>query len=145
LRPRLAVGGLFEALLKTYADAHQLTAICDVNQSRMDYQNRVFQERFGARTPVATYLASEFERKIRATLETYERTGRKLRVTFNYRYSPARLTVKDLLMRGVIGNVRRCILSGCSIVSMALIIFAGAHCDKRNSGGSYGPQGDASL
>ena len=34
-----------------------------------------------------------------------EATGRRCRVTFNYRYSPPRTQVKDLLMSGVIGDV----------------------------------------
>jgi predicted dehydrogenase len=33
------------------------------------------------------------------------RTGRNCRVTFNYRYSPPRTQVKDLLMAGTIGDV----------------------------------------
>lgn len=38
-------------------------------------------------------------------LEASRRTGRRLRVTHNYRYAPARTQVKDLLMRGTIGDV----------------------------------------
>jgi len=41
----------------------------------------------------------------RHVLETIQRTGRRLRVTFNYRYSPPRTQVKNLLMGGVIGDV----------------------------------------
>ncbi len=43
--------------------------------------------------------------KCRRILETQRRTGRSLRVTFNYRYSPPRTQVKSLLMSGVIGEV----------------------------------------
>jgi predicted dehydrogenase len=43
--------------------------------------------------------------KCRQILETQKRTGRKVRVTFNYRYSPARSQVKDLLASGVIGDI----------------------------------------
>ena len=45
------------------------------------------------------------EKKCRAILETQRKTGRKIIVTFNYRYSPHRTQVKDLLMSGVIGDV----------------------------------------
>jgi predicted dehydrogenase len=38
-------------------------------------------------------------------VDTQRRTGRSCRVTFNYRYSPPRTQVKDLLMSGVIGDV----------------------------------------
>jgi predicted dehydrogenase len=43
--------------------------------------------------------------KCRRILDTQRRTGRALRVTFNYRYSPPRTQVKSLLMSGVIGEV----------------------------------------
>jgi predicted dehydrogenase len=41
----------------------------------------------------------------RQILDARKRTGRKCRVTFNYRYSPPRAQVKDLLMSGEIGDV----------------------------------------
>jgi predicted dehydrogenase len=43
--------------------------------------------------------------KCRAILDAQRRTGRHCRVTFNYRYSPPRTQVKDLLMKGTIGDV----------------------------------------
>jgi predicted dehydrogenase len=45
------------------------------------------------------------EEKCRAILDAQRKTGRRLTVNFNYRYSPARTRVKDLLMSGVIGDV----------------------------------------
>ncbi len=41
----------------------------------------------------------------RHVLDAVKKTGRRLRVTFNYRYSPPRTQVKDLLMSGVIGDI----------------------------------------
>ena len=43
--------------------------------------------------------------KCQRIIDTQRRTGRNCRVTFNYRYSPPRTQVKDLLMSGVIGDV----------------------------------------
>ena len=43
--------------------------------------------------------------KCQRILDTQRRTGRPCRVAFNYRYSPPRTQVKDLLMSGVIGDV----------------------------------------
>ena len=43
--------------------------------------------------------------KCRRILETQAKTGKKCTVTFNYRYSPPRTQVKELLMSGVIGEV----------------------------------------
>ena len=43
--------------------------------------------------------------KCQKIIDTQKRTGKKCTVTFNYRYSPPRTQVKDLLMSGVIGEV----------------------------------------
>lgn len=43
--------------------------------------------------------------KCQRILDAQRRTGRHVRVTFNYRYSPPRTQVKDLLMQGAIGDV----------------------------------------
>lgn len=43
--------------------------------------------------------------RCQAVLDAVKRNERHLRVTFNYRYSPPRTQVKDLLMSGVIGDV----------------------------------------
>ena len=38
-------------------------------------------------------------------LDVVKSTGRNLRITFNYRYSPVRSQVKKILMEGTIGNI----------------------------------------
>jgi len=43
--------------------------------------------------------------RCRRILETRRKTGRHVRVNFNYRYMPARSQVKELLMGGIIGDV----------------------------------------
>jgi predicted dehydrogenase len=43
--------------------------------------------------------------KCQQIFDAIGKTGRKLRVTFNYRYSPPRTQVKDILMSGAIGDV----------------------------------------
>jgi predicted dehydrogenase len=43
--------------------------------------------------------------KCQAIIDTQNRTGRTCTVAFNYRYSPPRTQVKDLLMNGTIGEV----------------------------------------
>ncbi len=42
--------------------------------------------------------------KARAILDAIERTGRNLRVTFNYRYAPLSTKVRELIMQGVVGK-----------------------------------------
>jgi predicted dehydrogenase len=43
--------------------------------------------------------------KCQKIIDTQKKTGRKCTVTFNYRYSPPRSQVKDILMSGVIGDL----------------------------------------
>ncbi len=43
--------------------------------------------------------------KCRQIIDAQKETGRKCTVTFNYRYSPPRTQVKDLLMKGEIGDI----------------------------------------
>ena len=43
--------------------------------------------------------------KCQAIIDAQQRTGKQCTVAFNYRYSPPRTQVKDLLMSGIIGEV----------------------------------------
>ena len=43
--------------------------------------------------------------KAQRIIDAVKRTGRQVRVTFNYRYSPPRTQIKELLMSGEIGDV----------------------------------------
>lgn len=56
----------YQALAGTYRRTAQLVGFCDVNQTRMDYANRVIAEKFGY-SPVKTYDARQFERMIEET------------------------------------------------------------------------------
>ena len=44
--------------------------------------------------------------KLKSVLDAQRETGRSVTVTFNYRYSPARTQLKDMLMSGVIGEIQ---------------------------------------
>lgn len=43
--------------------------------------------------------------RLRAILEAQRETGRSITVTFNYRYTPARTQLKDILLSGAIGDI----------------------------------------
>lgn len=73
--------------------------------------------------------------KCRQILATVARTGRQLRVTFNYRYSPARTTVKDLLMNGTIGEIKAVHFEWLLDTNHGADYFRRWHRDKLNSGG----------
>lgn len=73
--------------------------------------------------------------KCHAILDAVERTGRKLRVTFNYRYSPARSKVRELIRDGVIGEVKQVHFEWLLDTVHGADYFRRWHRDKRNSGG----------
>jgi len=68
-------------------------------------------------------------------LDTQKRTGRKVRVTFNYRYSPPRTQVKDLLMSGVIGDILSVDFQWMLDTYHGADYFRRWHRNKQNSGG----------
>lgn len=73
--------------------------------------------------------------KCQAILDAVERTGRKLRVTFNYRYAPTRSKVKELLQQGAIGEVKSVHFEWLLDTKHGADYFRRWHRDKRNSGG----------
>ncbi len=71
-RKRYAIVGLGSrsrmfsmALLQDYSAHGELVAFCDANQTRMDYYNRTFCDKLGAK-PVATYKPEGFDAMIEA-------------------------------------------------------------------------------
>jgi predicted dehydrogenase len=75
------------------------------------------------------------EEKCRKIIETQKRTGGKCTVTFNYRYSPPRIQVKDLLMSGVIGEVLSVDFHWMLNTYHGADYFRRWHSQKRFSGG----------
>ena len=171
--------GMFaEAILGKYRDRCELVGLCDLNQTRINYYNRRFQQQFGG-APVPSYRAGDFDSmvreqkpsvvivttidrthheyiirameldcgvitekpmtidvdKCRAIFDAIARTGRTLRVTFNYRYSPLRTAVKELLMKGAIGVVKSVHFEWLLDTRHGADYFRRWHRDKRNSGG----------
>jgi predicted dehydrogenase len=73
--------------------------------------------------------------KCQRIVDTVRRTGRSLRVTFNYRYSPPRTQVKDLLMKGAIGKVLSVDFQWLLNTSHGADYFRRWHRERANSGG----------
>ena len=73
--------------------------------------------------------------KCQQILDAVERTGKSVRVTFNYRYAPARSRLKELLMAGTIGQVKSVHFEWLLDTSHGADYFRRWHRDKRNSGG----------
>ena len=75
------------------------------------------------------------EKKCQRIVDTQKKTGRQVRVTFNYRYSPPRTQVKDLLMSGVIGRVISVDFHWLLDTRHGADYFRRWHRNKENSGG----------
>lgn len=73
--------------------------------------------------------------KCQRILDATARTGRSVRVTFNYRYSPPRTQVKDLLMSGEIGDILSIDFHWLLNTHHGADYFRRWHGEKKHSGG----------
>ena len=73
--------------------------------------------------------------KCQRILDTQRQTGQKCTVTFNYRYSPPRVQVKELLMSGLIGDILSVDFHWLLDTHHGADYFRRWHRNKENSGG----------
>ena len=73
--------------------------------------------------------------KVKAIYDAIERTGKSLRVTFNYRYSPAYTRFRELIMEGKVGRPLAVDFSWVLDTSHGADYFRRWHREKQNSGG----------
>ena len=73
--------------------------------------------------------------KLGRIVETQRKTGKKCVVTFNYRYSPPRTQIKDVLMSGLIGEVLSVDFNWLLDTRHGADYFRRWHRNKENSGG----------
>lgn len=179
---QIGIGGrarfFYEAIAGDFQKTAELVGFCDLNQTRMDYANRVLREKYGL-DPVPTYHVQDFdtmidrekpdvvlvtsidrthhlyiiramekgcdvitekpltvdEVKAQAILDAIRRTGRKLRVTFNYRYAPHNSKIRELIRDGAIGEVFSVHFEWLLNTEHGADYYRRWHRDKRNSGG----------
>ena len=74
-------------------------------------------------------------KKCQEIIDCIERTGKELRVTFNYRYAPHNTQIRDLIMKGTIGKVTQVHFEWMLNTSHGADYFRRWHRDKKNSGG----------
>lgn len=166
------------ALLTDYRETCELVALCDINQTRMDFHNQEFCEKYNV-PAIPTFHASRFDEMVETArpdvvivttidrahhryiiramelgcdaitekpltvdsqkcleiLNAIRTTGRNLKVAFNYRYAPVRSKVKELLLSGVIGEVKSVHFEWLLNTRHGADYFRRWHRDKRNSGG----------
>lgn len=75
--------------------------------------------------------------KCQDIIDAIKRTGRNLRVTFNYRYAPHNSKVRELIMNDTIGEVKSVHFEWMLNTSHGADYFRRWHRDKRNSGGLF--------
>ncbi|MBQ2719407.1 MAG: Gfo/Idh/MocA family oxidoreductase [Clostridia bacterium] len=73
--------------------------------------------------------------KCQEILDAIDRTGKSLRVTFNYRYAPHNTKLRELIMNDTIGKVTQIHFEWLLNTSHGADYFRRWHRDKRNSGG----------
>lgn len=73
--------------------------------------------------------------KCQAILDAQKRTGKHLRVSFNYRYAPHNTLVRKLIRDGAIGDVKQVHFEWMLSTNHGADYFRRWHRDKRNSGG----------
>ncbi|BFT71043.1 Gfo/Idh/MocA family protein [Paenibacillus sp. P36] len=168
----------YSAMAENFRETTELLALCDINQTRMDYAKQQLQMKFD-HPEVRTYKPEAFDRmieiekpdvvivtsvdrthhtyiiramelgcdvitekpmtideeKCRQILETVEKTGQNVRVTFNYRYAPHHTKVRELIEEGVIGQVNSVHFEWLLNTKHGADYFRRWHRDKKNSGG----------
>ena len=168
----------YRALVEDFAEPCELVAFCDLNQTRMDYANKIIEQELNGK-PVPTYRCDRFDemvknekvdtvivttidrthhryicramelgcdvitekpmtvdaKKCQQILDTIKRTGKELRVTFNYRYGPHNGKIRELIMDGVVGQVFSVHFEWLLNTRHGADYFRRWHRDKRNSGG----------
>lgn len=73
--------------------------------------------------------------KCQEIIDAVKRTGKSLRVSFNYRYAPHHSKLRELIMNDVIGDVKQVHFEWLLNTSHGADYFRRWHRDKRNSGG----------
>ncbi|SFI85791.1 Oxidoreductase family, C-terminal alpha/beta domain [Paenibacillus sp. UNC496MF] len=179
---QVGIGGraefFYSAIANHYRETSELVAFCDINQTRMDYANKLLTEKYdypaartykhdefarmiGAEKPDAvivtsvdrthhTYIIQALElgcdvitekpmtvdeAKCQQILDAVHRTGRQVRVTFNYRYAPHHTKARELIAKGTIGDVTSVHFEWLLNTQHGADYFRRWHRDKRNGGG----------
>jgi len=116
-------------LAETRPDAVIVTTMCSTHH---EYLVRAMEQGCDVITEKPITTNAEACQKI---LDTTARTGRQCRVTFNYRYSPPRSQVKDILMSGEIGDILSVDFHWLLNTFHGADYFRRWHSQKKNSGG----------
>jgi predicted dehydrogenase len=106
--------------------------VTSMDRTHHDYINRAMNA--GCNVITEKPMTVDVE-KAKLILAAIEKTEKSLRVTFNYRYSPRNSAVKDLIMKGAVGEVKSVHFEWLLDTKHGADYFRRWHRDKRNSGG----------
>lgn len=106
--------------------------VCTVDATHHEYIIRALEA--GCDVVTEKPMTTDAE-KCRAIFDAVEKTGRRVRVTFNYRWTPGALAVRELLALDVIGNVQAVNMEYQLNTAHGADYFRRWHADKEYSGG----------
>lgn len=106
--------------------------VCTMDATHHEYIIRAVQH--GCDVVTEKPMTTDDE-KCRAIFDAVERTGRKVRVTFNYRWAPGPTKVREQIAQGTIGNVKAVLLEYFLDTSHGADYFRRWHSHKESSGG----------
>ena len=129
-QPRPYLAADFERMLRETKPQYVIVTTRDADHD--DYIVRALDAGCDVITEKPMTTTAEKAQRI---LDAVKRSGRHIRVTFNYRYSPPRTQVKDLLMKGEIGDVLSVDFTWLLNTVHGADYFRRWHSGKANSGG----------
>ncbi|MBX9392083.1 Gfo/Idh/MocA family oxidoreductase [Streptomyces sp. TRM72054] len=109
-----------------------LVVVCTVDRTHDEYIVRALEA--GCDVVTEKPMTTDADRA-RRILDARRRTGRSVRVAFNYRYNPVHSAVRELLARGEIGEVGSVHFEWLLDLRHGADYFRRWHRDKANSGG----------
>ncbi|MEV2231688.1 Gfo/Idh/MocA family oxidoreductase [Streptomyces phaeochromogenes] len=120
----------FEEMLRR--ERVELVLVCSVDRTHDHYIVRALEAGCDVVTekPMTTDAA-----RARRILDAQRRTGREVRVAFNYRYNPVHAAVKETLASGAIGEIGSVHFEWLLDLRHGADYFRRWHRDKANSGG----------
>ncbi|MCX4904401.1 Gfo/Idh/MocA family protein [Streptomyces sp. NBC_00878] len=120
----------FEVMLRR--ERVDLVVVCSVDRTHDDYVVRALEA--GCDVVTEKPMTTDAERA-RRVLDAQRRSGREVRVAFNYRYNPVHSAVRELIAAGEIGEVGSVHFEWLLDLRHGADYFRRWHRDKANSGG----------
>ena len=120
----------FDEMIKN----HQPDVVIVTSVDRTHHQYIVRAMELGCDVVTEKPMTTDIE-KLKCIMDAVEKTGRKLRVTFNYRYAPHNTKLRELIMNDTIGKVNSVHFEWLLNTQHGADYFRRWHRDKKNSGG----------